>query len=252
MNIIKKLTAAASMAALLIPGALNAAEAPSMRMAPVDAFYCNLNPGKTMADLDAVHEQFSKWADKHDSAYWFWQLTPEYAVFDKLPDFILLGSNSDPKDFGKGIDTWKKSGGEVGAAYAEVASCGAHVLASSVEINAPSGEPTDGVIMFQACTIAEGSSGGRAIAAHKAFSEYMRSKGEKSSEWLFFPTLGGPGNPEFSYLSGTAVKTHEELFEGYEIYFNGGGRQKAHELFSGISDCGVGTVYNFKLLHKGK
>ena len=73
---------------------------------PVEAFYCNLQPGKSMKDLMQVAQRFSKWADKNDPSYSAWILTPQFAQFGEVPQVIWLGSNPSGNQMGKGLDAW--------------------------------------------------------------------------------------------------------------------------------------------------
>lgn len=221
--------------------------------APVEAFYCNMMPGKGMKDLMQVAERFSKWADKNDSTYSAWILTPQFAQFTEMPHVIWLGSNPSGNDLGKGLDAWQKSGGDIQKAFDEVMQCGAHGLASSVEINAPDGPPGDGVVMFTQCSIAEGSDWMKAIAAHKQYSAAMRALGAKNSNWVFFPMIGGPSERGFDYWGVSTYNSWTDFFAGYELYVNGGGWKKGMELMQGVAQCEVGSpsVWDVKLVRNG-
>jgi hypothetical protein len=220
--------------------------------APIEAFYCNMLPGKSMKDLMPVAERISKWADKNDPGYSAWLLTPQFGMGDKLPQVIWLGSAASGGAFGKGLDAWQATGGELAAAFGNVVDCSpGHVLASSVEISAPDGIPGDGVVMFTQCDIAEGSNRMDAIKAHKAFASEMRALGSKGSSWIFFPMLGG-SDPGYDYLGVSTFRNWSDYFDAYETYVNGGGGAKAATIFSGKADCNkvTPTVWDVKLVRK--
>lgn len=204
-------------------GAAQAQEAAGTGPAPVEAFYCNMQKGKSNKDLMQVTQRFSKWADKNDPSYSAWILTRQFGMSAELPDLIWLGSNPTGNEMGKGLDAWQASGGDVQEALNSVLDCDiGHVLASSVEINAPDGPPGDGVVMFAQCNIDEGSDWKQAVKAHKTFSGQMRAMGAKGSNWMFFPMLGG-GNPEYDYLGVTTFKNWTDYFAAYQLYVGGGG-----------------------------
>lgn len=229
------------------------AQESSAKPAPVEAFYCNLQDGKSMKDVMQIGKRFSKWADKNISDYSAWILTPQFGLGAELPQFIWLGSNPNGNAFGKGLDAYQKTGGDLQKEFESIMDCSAgHVLASSVEINAPDGPPGDGVVMFAQCSFADGSNWQKAAKAHKTFSGEMRAMGAKGSNWMFFPMLGG-GNPEYDYLAVSTFKNWTDYGAAYEIYVTGGGWQKAMETYKGVTNCNQRppTVWDVKLVRQG-
>ncbi len=223
------------------------------KASPVEAFYCNLQDGKTMKDLAAVTERFVKWADKNDSGYTAWILTPQFANFMETPHLIWLGSWDSGNDMGKGTDAWMAGGGDIQAEFNKVLQCGGHALASSVPIHAPDGSPENGVVMFTQCSFAEGSDWSKAMAAHTQYSKAMRGLGAKNNNWLFFPMLGAAADRDFDYWGVSTFANYTDYFAAYEIYVNGGGWQKGMEAMQGKAECKIGsaTVWDFKLVRSG-
>ena len=154
---------------------------------PVEAFFCNMQEGKTMDDLLKVAGKFSKWADKNDPDYSAWILTPRFGELAQLPQVVWLGSNPNGESMGKALDKWVATGNELQEEFNSVMNCAGHGLASSVEINAPDGPPGDGVVMFVQCSIAEGSNWEKAIGAHTKYAKAMRSLGAKGSKQITTP-----------------------------------------------------------------
>jgi hypothetical protein len=222
--------------------------------APVEAFYCNLKEGKSMKDLMQVADRFSKWADKNDPSYAAWIITPQFGLGAQLPHLIWLGSWANGSEMGKGIAGYAADGRDLQDAFDGVIDCSmGHVLASSVEINAPDGPPGDGVVMFTECTIDDGSDWSKAVAAHKSFSGAMRSMGSKGSSWAFFPMLGG-GDLAYDYLAVSTFGSWADYGAAYDMYVTGGGWQKAMETYKGVASCDKvpPTVWDVKLVHQGK
>jgi hypothetical protein len=219
---------------------------------PVEAFYCNLQPGKSMKDLMQVAKSFNKWADKNDPGYSAWILTPQFAQFGEAPQVIWLGSNASGNEMGKAMDAWRSGGGDIQKDFDSVMSCGGHALASSIEINAPDGPPGDGVVMFTECSFADGSDWSKAVGAHKKYSAMMRSLGAKNSNWMFFPMLGGVADRDFDYWGVATFNNWTDYFAAYEMYVNGGGWKKGMEIMNGVASCGQGTasVWDVKLVRQ--
>lgn len=229
------------------------AQEPADAPAPIEAFYCNFQDGKDMADLTKVAQRFSKWADENFSDYSAWILTPAFGQLADLPEVLWLGSNTSGIMMGKGQDAYMASGGDIQGEFDKVVDCYAHALASSVPVHAPDGPPGNGVVMFSQCSIAEGSDWSKATAAHKQFAGAMRELGANNSNWLFFPMLGGPAGMAFDYWGVTTFGNWTEYFSAYELYVNGGGWQKQMEALDGVAGCGVGTasVWNVQLVRQG-
>lgn len=249
------LTTACTFLAALMPWMQSAqAQTPAATPpAPIEAFYCTMQPGKSMKDVMQVAQRFSKWADKNQNEYSAWILTPQFAQFDEVPQLIWLGSSPSGGPFGKGLDAWQASGGDIQKDFDDVMACDGHALASSVEINAPDGSPGDGVVMFTECSIAQGSDWQKAIGAHKKYSAAMRSLGAKNSNWMFFPMLGGREDMDFDYWGVATFDNWEAYFSAYEIYVNGGGWKKGMEIMNGVASCSQGTasVWDVKLVRNG-
>lgn len=221
--------------------------------APIEAFFCNLQPGKSVKDLMQVAQRFSKWADKNDPTYSAWILTPRFGQFAELPQVVWLGSNPSGNEMGKALDAWKAGGDDIQGAFNSVMACGGHSVASSVEVNAPDGPPGDGVVMFTQCSIADGSDWSKAVGAHKKYAAAMRSLGAKNSNWMFFPMIGGTADRDFDYFGVATFNSWTDYFAAYELYVNGGGWKKGMEIMNGVADCGQGsaTVWDVKQVHKG-
>ncbi|GAB5452506.1 MAG: hypothetical protein Hals2KO_28340 [Halioglobus sp.] len=220
--------------------------------APVEAFYCNYQDGKDMDDLMKVAQRFSKWADDGHADYSAWILTPQFGQLADLPEVLWLGSNSSGDMMGKGLDAYLAEGGDIQKEFDKVVDCYAHVLASSIEVNAPDGPPQSGVVMFGQCSIDEGGDWSEAVAGHRQFSGTMRDMGTKGSNWLFFPMLGGPADINLDYWSVTTFSSWTDYFSAYEVYVNGGGWQKQMDAMKGRANCAVGTasVWNVSLVRQ--
>ena len=221
---------------------------------PVEAFFCNLQEGKTMRDLMQVSGRFAKWADRHDPDYSAWILTPRFGQFMQMTQVVWLGSNQSGNTMGKGLDAWIETGADIQDDFDEVLACLAHGVASSVEINAPDGPPGDGVVMFSECQIDDDADWSKAVAAHKNAASAMRSSGARNSNWLFFPMIGGPPDREFDYWSVSTFDSWTDYFAAYEIYVNGGGWQQQGQALQGSARCMIGspTVWDVRLVRQAE
>lgn len=219
---------------------------------PVEAFYCDLQDGKDMKDLVSVADRFAKWADKHDTGYSAWILTPAFGQFDELPQVIWLGSNQSGEAMGEGLDAWLQTGGDIQEAFDDVVACNAHALASSTAVLAPEGPPHDGVVMFTQCNLTDEGNWMKAMQAHTASAQAMRDLGGQNSNWLFFPMLGGAAL-DFDYWSVATFADWASFFTAYELYVSGGWQQVEQSL-DGVAQCSgrTPTVWNAKLVRRAE
>lgn len=216
--------------------------------APIEAFYCNMQEGKGMKDLMPVADRFSKWADKNNPTYSAWILTPRFGMGSQLPQMIWLGSTPTGAEFGKGADAWAKGGKDIQDAFDKVVDCSAgHVLASSVEVLAPDGNPGDGVVMFTQCELEDGKTTADAAKLQGAMAAELRKMGAKNSSWMFVPMIGG-GDLDYDYLGVSTYPSQADFFAAYDMWVTGGVGAKAMAMYKGVADCGdpTPTVWDVK------
>jgi hypothetical protein len=211
---------------------------------PVEFYGCNWQDGKGMADLVKVGQKFSKWADKRDSKYSAWILTPQFQT-DVGFDVGWLGGWPSGAEMGKTLDAWKSDGQELAADFNAVMDCSnRHELATVVEINAPNGPGGNGIVMFAACTVADGKTGADAIAAHAKAGAMMKGKGAKAtSTWAFFPALG-TGDYDFDYWRVITFDNYSDFGATSDIFINGGGWQESMKIMGGVTQCERGVIFD--------
>jgi hypothetical protein len=212
---------------------------------PVEFYGCHWQDGKGMADLVKVGKKFSDWADKQDSKYSAWILTPQFHT-DVGFDVGWLGGWPDGAEMGKSLDSWKSGGQELAEDFNAVISCNnRHELATAVPIHAPDGAPGgDGIVMFAGCSLADGKMGADAIAAHTKAGEMMRGKGAKAtSSWVFFPGIGA-GDYDFDYWQVITFNNYAGFGATSDIYINGGGWQEAMKIMAGVTQCGGSVMFD--------
>ena len=214
---------------------------------PVDMYTCTFREGKGFDDLDKLDARWKKWAAKNDPGQSAWRLVPILRAGDQPFDVGYLASWTNGAAMGAGMDAWGAAG-ELLDDYVATIDCG-HALAASVEVNAPNGPPENGVVWFSSCKVNEGRTQQDAFEAHSAVSGAIREMGGKAQSWLFYPSLGF-GDVEFDYWSVVSFNSMSELGEGWELYYNGGGWQKAAAM-NDAADCDSPRVYSANAMQMG-
>jgi len=218
--------------------------------APVEFYGCNWQKGMGIADLVKVGKKFSQWADKNDSKYSAWILTPQYQT-DMGFDVGWLGGWPDGAAMGKSMDTWLSGGHQLAREFDAVIDCSKHhELATAVAVNAPKQPPGSGIVMFAGCELLDGKSGPDAIAAHKKVADMMVGKGSKASSWAFFPGLGNTDS-NIDYWQVVAFNNYSEFGVASDIFINGGGWRESVDIFRGVTRCGRGVMFDATLVRAG-
>jgi hypothetical protein len=213
------------------------------KAAPVDYRACHYRDGKTMADLEKVTAKFRIYANKADTGYAAWTLTPQFQT-DLSLDVAWIGAWPDAEAFGVSMERWVKEGGALRAEFDEVLDCGnRHLMAASYPINAPVGVPEDGIWLFAACNLNEGVSIEQAYAAHLQAGTEMKVMGSLATSWMMVPGIGaGPNDPD--YFHALAFYRYSDLGASVEMFINKGGKQKRDAILNKVSSCETPVMFD--------
>jgi len=243
----KKLTLVVSAILVATFGSGNVVAQDVPTFIPVEIFTCNYNDGKGAADLDAVVELWTKYMDdaKNDS-YAAWTMTKHYASDDQTFDVAWIGASKSGTAMGEGNDHWLANGGEVGAAFSEVLTCGMTGLYASRMFKAPpdGNTPEGGVLVFSNCSTEEGARYEDVVAATNTWAGILDEAGSKAAIYHWYP-IYGTGEDDIGWKVITAYPSHAELGKSYDL-MAGGLYLKSRELFGDSTDCDVARVYNVK------
>ena len=209
---------------------------------PVELYLCSYNDGMGPADLDTVTGNWNKWADEQGlTDYTAWTLTKFYSGPDQEFDFIWLGISPTAQAMGAAQDDWVRTGTEVAAQFTRLADCGSHTNMASLQFKAPGEreDPSNTVVAFSDCNIAEGKSFDDVAPAIVAWSEFRTGQGSQAGHYVLFPAYGGGGEEyDFKYVSSHAN------FEEQGIDYDNFDPDKNSELFEGLLECDSARVYN--------
>lgn len=211
---------------------------------PVELYACKYNEGKGPADLDNVVDKWNAWADEQGlQDYSGWTLVPYYSGPDQEFDVIWLGGSDSAKMLGRAQDRWIATGGDVLNEFNEVWSCDIHANFAVLKYKTPPerSDPSNIVVSFSDCNLAEGTTFGDISPALSSWAEYRSGHGSTSGMWVFFPAYGG-GGEEFDFKFISAWQNLEDQGVDYDQY-NESGWKKAEELFAGKVDCDSSRVY---------
>ncbi len=241
-------------AAALAAGAGSAAadgheQGPQVR--PVEVYTCSYNDGRDREDLDRVIERWNRYMDENDDAgYVAFALTPNFVSSFSF-DIGWIGLAPDTAAFGRSLQSWRTTGGELAQAFNEVLTCGTHANFASMNVIAPPNEmPPPTVITFTDCTIDEDSSFEAAMEGVRTWTEFVKSAGVEAPIWLWFPAYGEASDATYDFKWVTAFSDYNQWAEDWEFFGNGGGWQKSEELFGDVMSCDSGRTYDLEALRR--
>lgn len=210
---------------------------------PVDYRACHFRDGKTMKDLNQVTEKFRAYANKADTGYSAWTLTPQFQT-DLDLDVAWMGAWPDAEAFGVSMERWTKEGGALREEFDQVVDCSSrHLMVVSYPINAPEGTPEDGMWLFSACNLNKGVTIPQAYAAHLDAGEMMKAMGSLSTSWMMVPGIGaGPNDPD--YYHALAFYRYSDLGASVEMFVNKGGQEKRGEILNKVSSCASPVLFD--------
>ena len=222
-------------------------------VAPVEVYVCNFNEGKGMADFDAWLKRWNKFMDKNDqSGYEAIALLPSYSSSFEF-DIGWVGYTSSGESLGQALDVWRDKGSELNAAVFEIMSCAARTnfASMSVKKGADGPMPPNPVASFSDCTIKEGTDFESAIDSVVAWNEFRAEGGQAGPAWVWFPAYGESTDATYHFKYVEGFRDYADWGADWDLYGNGGGWQKARELFADKLDCDSGRVYEVKALRIG-
>ena len=235
----------ASLALVAIPGTSLAqdGDAPAV---PVELFACNYNEGMGPDDIDVATAAWNKWADDEGiNDQTAWTLTKFYSSPEQAFDFIWLGVSTSATAMGRADDRYRATGGDADAIWEKAVTCDSHTRFASVQFKAPAQQdepPSNIVLSFSDCTIAEGKNFGDDVApAISRWAEVRTEQGSGAGHWVLFPVYGG-GGEEFDFKYVTAYQNHEAMGADWDSY----DVKLAGELFDGVVDCDSSRIYDAK------
>ena len=210
---------------------------------PIEIFACRYNEGQGPADMEDPVEEFNDWADDADINYSAWTLTPYYFGPEQEFDFLWLGGSPNAKTLGSVQDAWLATGGDIQDEFNEVATCNAHGNFAALQFKKPPERenPSNVVISFSDCNMAEGMTFGDVAPALGEWAAYREGHGSTAGMWVLFPAYGS-GGEEFDFKF---VASHQNLADQGADWdqYSEGGWQKAEELFAGKLECDSSRVY---------
>jgi hypothetical protein len=234
-------------AAILAAGVVTPAVAedtaagPSIR--PAEIYGCTYREGKGMADLKAATANWNAWMDKTgQNDYWAFLLIPYYHSSEFPFDVLWAGGWQSGATMANGLKRWVTEGGEAAAEFDKVVQCKGVTNFAVMDLSKAPAPPDSGPVSFSDCTLTKGRKFADALAAVQAWITYEKENGIADDNYLLFPAFGESTDAKYTFKWVT-TSDWPNLGKSYDQYGNGGGYQKAEELFGGLLECDSSRLY---------
>ena len=215
---------------------------------PLEIFGCNYVGSSDMGDLNTVIATWNEWMDtKGMNNYTALTLTPHFTAADFPYDVLWLGVWADGAALG-GTTQWLSEGGEVQDDFADVIDCPLHHGMAVTNIREPADPPSDiAPVEFSNCTVHDGRTGPEAGGAIIEFAEFMAENGSSAGHWILLPGPGEEADADYSFKWVTGYSSWDSVGADFELYMNGGGRQRFAALTGRVVSCDAPRMYNSQL-----
>lgn len=223
------------------------------KVVPIEAYLCTYVEGKTRVDLDKVTDKWNKWMDDNSATpYTAWVMEPVLKPASLPIEVVWLGAWQNGNAMGKGMQEWITKGGLLQAEFNRVLDCPEHSNAASLNIRLPRNDwPGEmGVAVFANCEVDDDSDIDAALAAMKAWADYMDTTGSMAGMWVFFPFYGSEVT-DWDFKIVTSYPDYISFGAEWENYANNDGWNKAMEIGEDIMECDSPRVYHSTTARNG-
>ena len=216
---------------------------------------CNLNPGKTMADLDGLNDAYFKWAEKNGTTRFFMRLTPLFTgATPSDPGYDYIDMIASPFSVaGDEWDNWMgtKEGQKLSARWAELATCYVrmtHNVTKYADRKALAADD-DRIVTLEWCNRNEEISTDQLIAKHNALAASFPD-GVSNIYWgLLLPQLGNSSAPgQFAHMD--TYPDVKALMERQNWLGNEGGWRVMQDYYTSYASCSNRNVFSAKVLNR--
>jgi hypothetical protein len=217
---------------------------------PVEIYACTYKEGQGPAELQKAAANFNAWMDstnQHDYAAFL--LMPYYRSKDQDFDVLWAGTWPTGAAMAHGMQRYVGEGAAVAAAFDTVVRCDEVSNFAAMNLSKAPSPPDSGPVSFSNCTVKEGRKFPDALAAVNAWIAYEKGHGIESDSYLLFPAFGEQSRARYSFKWVT-TSSWEAFGKSYDQYGNGGGWQKADELFDGLLTCDSSRVYVSQIVRR--
>jgi len=220
-----------------------------VRPVAVETYLCTLNPGKTMADVDAVNATWSAAVAEGPYNGFSIQLTPRYSnvPYDVLFfDYFALDQLAEYQEW------YDNNGQDTNAAFREVVSCQTSLNGSyqAYVSEAILQDDNQAFVSLNWCTIRDGVSAEALAAERNAFAHRLNDANVRAAYSVMFPNFGvRTGNRLGDFAQVMVYPDWTALASSHQYWATGGWRARS-EYQRKFAQCTGSNVYDAVVLSR--
>ena len=204
---------------------------------PMEAYSCNYNKAKDLADYLDVAEDWNEYADDVSMAYNSWVLTPHYFSQDYDADVYWIGFSPTWKQMSEAQQAMTVGeGAKLNERFLKVVDCDSHSIWEIDNVRASS-DLGDGVLSLQDCSLKEGASYEALLAADKKWNAMLDASGFEGGLGRWYPGAGISTDYDYDFLFAIVQDDLVSMGEMVDSRVNGGGNQRSQEVYGDLVSC---------------
>lgn len=205
----------------------------------IETYACNYNEGKDINDLLGVSKKWNRFASKNFSMpYQGYVLTPYYRNADSGYDVYWVGMSPSFEAQGTTQDEMLTKGESINSEFLEVISCDAQgQWGAMMVMNAGDSVPENGTVSFESCTMKEGATMEKMMAADAKMNAFAQKIGMTGSMLRWFPLGGQSNSVSGSFMQVSSNESLAERGKNYDRAVKNGAVQVNASLYGDLVDC---------------
>lgn len=211
----------------------------------IETYACNYNEGNGLDDVLSAAKKWNKFAGKNFSMpYQGYVLTPYYRnAQDQQHDFYWIGVSPSFEAQGTTQDEMLAKGARFQAAFDEVSNCDGQAQWAMMPVKTSEGGPSaEGAVSFEACTMLEGATLAKMMAADVKMNAFMSKEGVTGNMMRWFPLSGQSSSFTADFYQVTGNNSLTERGKNFDRAVKSGGLQLRNALYGELVKCrGTGT-----------
>ena len=224
-----------------------------VRPVAANVYLCRLNPGKTMADVDAVQQMWLNAAEEPQHNSITLRLTPRYVSGPDPFDGIWL-DYLPFEQLAQSSEWWDDNGQEVIAAIFEAVSCQESLNTNRLRyVNRGSNDalPEDGTgfFLWDWCSPREGVTGAAVESRRQADLERVREAGARVAWSVMYPFLGTRADTRLGQFANMVVLPDWAALASLHEYEATGGWRLTANYNETVAQCTGPNIYDLTVLN---
>ena len=220
-----------------------------VRPVAVETYLCTLNPGKTMADVDAVNAAWLAAVTEGPYNGLAVQLTPRYGnvPFDVIFfEYLALDQVAESREW------YDENMQDSNSAFREVASCQTSLNGSyqAYVSEAILQDDDQAFVSLNWCTIRDGVSGEMLAAERNAFAHRLNDANVRVAYSVMFPNFGVRADNRLGDFAQVMVYPDWTALASSHQYWATGGWRDRGEYERNFAQCTGPNVYDAVVLHR--